>query len=234
MKKQYIQYGPRERIAKGGVASLGDSELIAALLGTGTSSTPVLSLAKLVLEFLGGLDGLARASIHQLQSLPGLGPSKAAQLVAAVELGQRTLTQPLMRGKALNCSKDVDRAFRSRLAHKEIEHFFSIPLDAKNRPMGEIHVASGTISGCVIEVSVVFRELLRWAASRVIFIHNHPSGVPTPSSEDISLTKQLVKAGELLGISVLDHIIIGYEGFFSFLDNDLIQLELHQIDDKNK
>ena len=116
----------------------------------------------------------------------------------------------------------MDAALRPRLAASRVEEFLAIPLDAKNRPTGELRVALGGRSSCPVDPAEVFRRLLREAASGVIFVHNHPSGEPSPSPEDIALTVRLTDAGQLLGIRVLDHIIIAAEGYFSFLDAGLM------------
>ena len=210
--------GPRERLRALAGEALTDDELLAVLLGTGGSGRPVLDLAALVLDEVGGLDRLAEVGVDGLASIPGIGPSKASRIVAAVELGRRILTRPLPRGRRLLSARDVDAALRPRLARATVEHFLALPLDAKNRPMGEIRVATGGLSACPVNPADVFRPLLRCAASAVVFVHNHPSGSPDPSPEDRALTRRLARAGDLLGVRVLDHVIIGHEGYFSFLD----------------
>lgn len=213
-----IRPGPRERLQRLAGEALSDEELVAVLLGTGGGGHSVKELAALVLDAVAGLEALAEATVDDLQAIRGIGLSKASRLVAAVELGRRVLTRPLPRGKRLLASRDVDAALRPRLARASVEHFLAIPLDAKNRPMGEIRVAIGGLSACPVHPSDVFRPLLQRAASGVVFVHNHPSGSPEPSPEDRALTARLARAGALLGIRVLDHVIIGHEGYFSFLD----------------
>jgi len=214
----FVRNGPRERLRTLPTEALSDEELVAALLGTGGAGLGVRDLAALVLDRIGGVEGLATAAVEGLQTIPGIGPGKGARLVAAVELGRRALTRPLPRGKRLLASRDVDAALRPRLARASVEHFLAIPLDAKNRPMGEIRVAVGGLSACPVHPADVFRPLLQRAASGVVFVHNHPSGNPEPSPEDRALTARLARAGALLGVRVLDHVIIGHEGYFSFLD----------------
>src|SRR5690606_18345940 len=118
--------------------------------------------------------------------------------------------------------RDVDAAMRPRLANADVEHFIAIALDAKNRPVAEISIARGGLAACPVSPADVFRALLREAAAGVVFVHNHPSGEPSPSAEDVALTDRLRRAGELLGVTVLDHVIIGREGYFSFLDAGLL------------
>lgn len=216
------RHGPRERLVEQGAEALSAEDLVAILLGSGSAAEPVSVLAARMLHELGGLEGLERKGPRELVAIRGLGPSKACRLAAAVELGRRVSSRPMTRGGQLLSSADVDAALRPRLAASRIEEFLAIPLDAKNRPTGELRVAMGGRSSCPVDPAEVFRRLLREAASGVIFVHNHPSGEPSPSPEDIALTARLVEAGELLGIRVLDHIIVASEGYFSFLDAGLM------------
>ena len=214
--------GPRERLRAVGQARLSDAELLAVLLGTGQRGEPVTVSATRILHELGGLDGLKKVGPGALEQVAGLGPTKAGRIVAAFELGQRVLARPLRRRDRLSSSRDVDAAYRPRLADCEVELFLAIALDAKHRPIREIEVGRGGLTHCPVAPADVFRAVLREAAAGVILVHNHPSGEPTPSSEDVQLTERLRAAGALLGIEVLDHLIIGREGYFSFLDAGLI------------
>ncbi len=217
-----VMEGPRERMRAVGTEGLSDAELVAVLLGTGARKEPVGVLASRLLHDLGGINGLLRLGTGALERLPGLGPTKASRLMAAVELGRRVVTRPLARGARIGSSRDVDAAMRPRFADADVEHFVAIPLDAKNRPVGEVEIARGGLSACPVSPADVFRALLREAAAGVVFVHNHPSGEPSPSADDVALTERLRQAGELLGVSVLDHVIIGREGYFSFLDAGLL------------
>lgn len=214
--------GPRERMRAVGSEGLSDAELLAVLLGTGQRCEPVSVLASRLLHELGGLAALSRIGPGMLEQLTGVGPSKASRIVAAVELGRRVVTRPLPRGARVGSSRDIDAALRPRLADRDVEHFVAIALDAKNRPIGEVEVARGGLSACPVSPADVFRALLREAAAGVVFVHNHPSGEPSPSADDVALTERLRRAGELLGVRVLDHVIIGREGYFSFLDAGLL------------
>jgi len=214
--------GPRERLRSVGQQRLCDAELLAILLGTGTASEPVSVLATRLLHDAGGLEGLARLGPGGLEGLSGLGPSKSSRIVAAIELGRRVVARPLERRARIVSSRDVDAAFRPRLADLDHERFLAIALDAKSRPIRELEIARGGLSACAVAPSDVFRALVREAAASVILLHNHPSGEPSPSAEDVALTERLARAGELIGIRVLDHIVIGREGYFSFLDAGLI------------
>ena len=214
--------GPRERMRVVGTERLSDAELLALLLGTGARAEPVSVLASRILHELGGIAGLRRIGAGALEQLAGVGPTKASRIVAAIELGRRVATRPLPRGERIGSSRDVDAALRPRLGDADAERFVAIALDAKNRPVAEVEVARGGLSACPVSPSDVFRSLIKEAAAGVVFVHNHPSGEPSPSAEDVELTERLRAAGELLGVRVLDHVIIGREGYFSFLDAGLL------------
>lgn len=217
-----ISQGPRERLTLYGEASLSDSELIAVILGTGNASDSVHVIAARLLSRVGGITGLATLGVDGLALQSGIGLSKACRLRAAIELGKRLSTTPLNRGVPITSSRDVDVAVRSRLRGESREHFVAIPLDARNRPLAEIDVAVGGLTACALTPADVFREVLRWPASSVVFVHNHPSGDPTPSPEDVEVTERLRAAGRLIGVDVVDHVIIGESGYFSFLDRGLL------------
>ncbi|MCB9594959.1 MAG: DNA repair protein RadC [Sandaracinaceae bacterium] len=214
--------GPRERLRSVGQTRLSDAELVALLLGTGGAGEPVAVLATRLLHEVGGLDGLAKLGAGGLEQLVGLGPTKASRLIAAVELGRRVLSRPLDRRARISSSRDVDAAFRASLADLDVEVFCAVALDAKSRPIRAIEIARGGLTACPVAPADVFRALIREAAASVIVLHNHPSGEPTPSAEDVALTERLARAGELIGIRLLDHVVIGREGYFSFLDAGLL------------
>jgi DNA repair protein RadC len=214
--------GPRERLAETGAESLGDADLVALLLGTGQRGEPVAVAAARLLVDLGGLRKLGDATFGALAHRSGIGPSKASRLVAAAELGRRIVAAPLIPGEKLSSSREVDAVFRPRLAPAGVEHFLAVALNAKQRTIGAVRVSTGSLTACPVAPADVYRALLREAAAGVIFVHNHPSGNPQPSPEDMVLTDRLARAGALLGIQVLDHVIIGHEGYFSFADEGLL------------
>lgn len=216
------RFGPRERMAMNGAETLGDADLVAVILGTGSANEPVAVLATKLLEKAGGLERLDRLGVGLLSQQSGIGLSKACRLRAAIELGKRMATRPYQRGKAVTCSRDVDKAMRARLAKATREHFWAIALDTKNRPIAEIEIAVGGLNACTIKPADIFRAILRELSSKVVVVHNHPSGEPSPSSEDVAFTRKLSQAGEVLGIHLLDHIIIAEQGYFSFLDSGLL------------
>ena len=214
--------GPRERLALHGRSALSNAELTAILLGTGANGIPVLVAATRLLEFAGGIHGLSRMSVDELCTQSSIGMTKACRLLAAIELGTRLFTQPLERARPISSSRDVAAALQARFVHEEREHFIVIALDAKNRPVAELTVAIGGVIACAVLPADVFRPVLRAAGVSALFVHNHPSGDPTPSEEDVTITGRLCRAGEMLGIQVLDHIILGRDNYFSFLDAGLM------------
>ncbi len=215
--------GPRERLSLVGAHALSDPELVALLLGTGGRREPVEVLAARLLATLGGLASLATVGVGAIARVPGVGLAKASRIVAALEMGRRVAATPLSRGRRIGSSRDVDAAMRPRLAREPAERFVAILLDAKNRPAGEVEVAVGSVSACPVSPADVYRAVLREAAAGVIFVHNHPSGEPSPSPDDVALTARLLQAGELLGVRVLDHVIVAREGYFSFLDAGMLR-----------
>ena len=217
-----LRTGPRERLAMHGHAVLSDAELVAVLLGTGARAQPAPLIAARLLEQAGTLRALGRSSYAQLRAQNGVGATKACRLLAAFELGRRALCRPLEHGRALLCSRDVDAALRPRFVDETREHFLAIALDVKNQPLAELSIAIGGLTACAISPADVFRQVLRVAAVSVIFVHNHPSGDPTPSEADIAITERLFRAGELLGVHVVDHVVLGAEESFSFADAGLL------------
>jgi DNA repair protein RadC len=214
--------GPRERLALEGASALSDVELLAVLLGTGTRGLPVLELSRRVLDESGGLKRLSRRGLGELAAELGLGPTKAGRLIAAFELGRRQAATPPERRARLGSSRDVVSWLGPRYSEAEIEHFVVVPMDARHRPMGLLEIGRGGMTSCAVSPADVYRRLLREAAPAVIFVHNHPSGAPDPSPDDLALTDRLTLAGDLLGVQVLDHVILAREGHFSFLDAGLL------------
>ncbi len=217
-----IRVGPRERLARVGASGLADAELLALVLGTGTVREPVTQLAQRLVDEHRGVVGLARLGLGELAALPGLGYGKATRLVGAVELGRRSLERPLVRGTRITSSRDVEALLRPRLAALDVEQFLVLPLDARNRAVAEIRVGQGGTTSCPVAPAEVLRAVLRGAASGMIVAHNHPSWDPSPSPEDLELTSRLARAGDAIGIRLLDHVIVAREGCFSFLDAGLL------------
>jgi DNA repair protein RadC len=218
---------PRERLLAG--RDLSDAELLAIILRTGTSELSAVELARRILELTdGNLYELCRLSPPALQEklntakIKGVGPAKIAEIRAALELGIRAASAEtdarLKRGQSLQRSRDVFERYRSLYVGASQEEFRILILDTKYRVVRDAVVSRGTLDASIVHPRDVFRLALDQAASAVIFVHNHPSGDPTPSKEDRALTRRLAEAGQLLGIRVLDHVIIGAQSYFSFAD----------------
>jgi DNA repair protein RadC len=209
---------PRERLAALGAAALADAELLAILLGTGRRGENVLELARTLLARVGSLVDLGHASEVELRAQPGVGRARAAVIHAALELGRRAAGARPQRGRRLAAAADVWTHYRARLALSPVEEFWALGLDVRHRLQIEICAARGSLSGVEVHPRDVFRPLIRASAAAVIFCHNHPSGDPTPSRQDIDLTSRLREVGELCGITVLDHVVVAAEGFTSLAE----------------
>lgn len=214
---------PRERLMKSGARALSDAQLLAILLRTGSGEINVLQLAMQLLEKFCNLTQLSQVSISELCSVKGLGPAKATQLKAAIEVGRRSLIAPLSRGTKLSESQQVYDYFFPQLKGIKKEIFKIVLLDQKSRVIRDATISEGSLAMTVVHPREVFNPAIRDSAAFIIFLHNHPSGDPTPSNEDKEMTERLVTAGDLIGISVLDHVIIGDENYFSFADAGFIK-----------
>ena len=209
---------PRERLLAKGPAALSDGHLLAILLRTGRRDSSAVQVAMELLHRLGGVAGLAQCGVEELCAIAGIGPAKAAQLQAALELGKRAMAQPLSTGTRLSCSGDLFKHFHPALRHLKHELFKVILLDAKNTVLKETTVSEGSLTLSIVHPREVFTLAVRESAAGIIFLHNHPSGDPSPSLEDRQLTDRLVAVGKLLGIRVLDHVIVGDGRYVSFAD----------------
>ena len=215
---------PREKLLHGGPAMLSDAELLALILRTGDSrtATTALELARQLLARFDSLRGLAKSTISELCVIPGIGPAKAAEILAVGELSRRFATTTLPPGQRFTSSQEVFRHFHERLRDRKKEVFLTLLLDSKNRVLREIQVSEGSLNASIVHPREVFGPVVRESAAAVLFVHNHPSGDPTPSREDLELTTRLRDAGTLMGVRVLDHIIIGCERYMSFADQGLM------------
>ena len=212
---------PRERLARAGESALSTTELLAIILRTGVGGESVLDMATRLISRYGGLPGLARASLAELQAEKGLGPAKTAQLKAALELGRRMLLAAPDERFVVRSPADVAQLMIAEMAHLEQEHFRALYLDTRNRLLGVETVYVGSLNASHIRVSEVFREAVKRNCAAIIVVHNHPSGDPTPSPEDVEVTRRLVAAGSLLDIEVLDHLIVGQQRFVSLRERGL-------------
>ncbi len=200
---------PRERLAKLGSEALSSQEILALILGRGIRGESVIITAQKLLSRFGNLKNLASASIEELTQTKGIGPAKAAQIKATFELSKR-LEHSLSEDTKITVKspEDVVKTARNLLKGKKKEHFIVICLDTRNHLIKTSTVSIGSLDCSIVHPREVFKDAISSSAASVIFIHNHPSGDPTPSEDDIKMTKRLIEAGEIIGIEVLDHIII--------------------------
>jgi len=211
---------PREKLLDQGAAALSAVELLAVLLRTGTEGGTVLDQARAVLEASGNtLRGLAGLGQSDLCRVKGIGPAKAAQLLALVEIAKRFGEEEFAPGTPFKASYDVYAHFRERLADERHEHFYAVLLDNKHRKLKDIHISQGSLTASIVHPRDVYLPVIRESAAAVIFVHNHPSGDPTPSAEDLEITRRLRQVGELVGVRVLDHLVIGRGRYVSFVDD---------------
>lgn len=214
---------PRERLLAKGPEVLSDAQLLAIVLRTGRQDSSAVEVAMEILHQVGSLPALAGCGIKELYSIRGIGPAKAAQLKAALELGKRAMAEPLSSGTRISSSAHVFRHFHPGMRDLKREIFKVVMLDAKNAVIKAVTVSEGSLTLSIVHPREVFALAVRESAAAVIFLHNHPSGDPTPSAEDRRLTERLVAAGEVLGIRVLDHLVVGDGRYVSFADEGWLQ-----------
>lgn len=212
---------PREKLRANGVESLSDAELLAILLRTGLQGESVLSLSSRLLRQFQGLTGLGKASFDELLRFKGLGPAKCCDVLAAIELGKRFLSRMPEERPAIKSPRDVAEYLRPVMVPLDHEELHVVLLNTKNRVHSRHVVYKGSVNTAVLRVGEVFREAVRATCPSIIVAHNHPSGDPTPSPEDVAVTRQMVEAGKLLDISVLDHLVFGRGDFVSLRERKL-------------
>jgi DNA repair protein RadC len=210
---------PREKLERLGTAGLGDNELLAVVLGSGSRRTDALALANRLIAQVGGLHGLTRASVHDLGQVSGIGPARAAQVLAAVELGRRTLLRTSAARPQLLFPRQVALYLLPQYGAGPVERFGLLMLDTKQRVIRIKIVAVGSLDTTVVHPREVFREAAIASAKSIVLFHNHPSGDPTPSSDDLVLTARMVNAGDVMGIDVIDHVILADQRYCSLLES---------------
>ncbi len=215
MKKSFtihdlpISERPRERLQKFGVAALSAQEILALILGRGVAGESVMVTAQRLLSQFGNLKGIASASVEELAQIKGIGVAKASQIKAAFELANRLEGYSEAGEKpVVKTPEDVAGLVKSRLKGKKKEHFLALLLDTRNQLIKVAEISVGSLDTSIVHPREVFKEAISASAASVIFVHNHPSGDPEASEDDIKLTKRLAQTGEIVGIDVLDHIII--------------------------
>ena len=198
---------PRERLWRRGPINVGDEELIAILLGTGVREHPALAIASELVRASGGVAALSRASPRELSQVLGVGSARAARVAAAFELGRRAVDLAGTR-VTLSRPEDIFACVRTRVTGIAQELFLVVGVDIRNHLLDIVEVARGSLAGVEVHPREVFRPLIRMAAAGGVLVHNHPSGDPTPSPEDIALTRRLRAVGDMLGVPVIDHVVI--------------------------
>jgi len=213
---------PRERLEAAGTSALSDAELIALLLRTGGRRNDALAVASELLSRQGGLRRVSQANAAELARSPGIGPAKSASILAALEIGRRLERRRLVVGSAMRGPVDIFRHFQAELRDLRQERFVVVLLDARHRVMRTEIVSQGTLTASLVHPREVFRPALRDAAAALVLVHNHPSGDPTPSREDREVTIRLARAGEILGVRVLDHVVLAERGYCSLREEGLL------------
>lgn len=216
MKLVAPQDRPREKLARAGVGSLGDNELVAVLIGSGVKSRGALAVAQDVLTLVGGVRGLAQVGLDELLKVSGIGGPRAARLIAAVELGRRALTSTGDERRRFGTPGDIGRYLLPLFGGYREERFGIVMLDSKLRLIRAETLSVGTIDSSIAHPRDIFRAAALGSAFSIAVFHNHPSGDPTPSTDDFVLTTRLVAAGDLMGIEVIDHLILGAGRWYSF------------------
>ena len=207
---------PRERLQKFGVEALSTQEILALILGRGIAGESVMITTQRLLSQFGNLKGIANASVEELSQVKGIGIAKASQIKAAFELANRLEDYSAAGDKPLvKTPDDVVSVVKSKLRGKKKEHFLALLLDTRSQLIKVSEISIGSLDTSIVHPREVFKEAISASAASVIFVHNHPSGDPEASEDDIELTKRLAKAGEIVGIDVLDHIIIGDKKYLS-------------------
>jgi DNA repair protein RadC len=217
---------PREKLERLGAAALGDNELLALVLGSGSREVDALELANRLIASCGGLHGLTRAGVGDLRAVPGVGCARAAQVLAAVELGRRTLVRAVAERPRLNTPREMATYLLPQYGAGAVERFGIATLDSKHRLIRIKVVSVGSLDTTVVHPREVFREAASASAAAIVLFHNHPSGDPTPSTDDVALTTRMIDAGEIMGIDVVDHLILSDQRYYSMLESGRLQSRL--------
>lgn len=214
---------PREKLERLGAAALGDNELLALVLGSGSRECDALALANRLLEKAGGLHGFTRIGLGALRDVGGIGRARAAQVLAAVELGRRTLVRGVDERPRLNSPRQLAAHLLPLYGAHAVEQFGIVMLDTKHRVIRIKIVSVGSLDTTVVHPREVFREAASAAAAAIVLFHNHPSGDPTPSTDDLVLTTRMVNAGDIMGIDVVDHLILADQRYYSLIESGRMQ-----------
>ena len=218
-----INERPRERLINNGVDKLNNEELLALLLKTGTKNMSAKNLANLILKKIGDIKNLKNITYNDLLKIDGIGSAKACDILAAIELGKRINKEVVsINNLKITSTEMVYKYYKDIIGDKKQEYFYCIYLDNKKKIIKDKLLFIGTINYSIVHPREVFKEAYLLSASSIICVHNHPSGNLEPSNEDINLTNRLKEIGNLLGINVIDHVIITYDSYYSFYENNNI------------
>ena len=223
IKDLNINIRPRERLKKYGVENLSDDELLAILLGTGSKELNAKELAQEVIKKLHNLNDLANVTLSELTTIKGIGPAKAISILSAIELGKRVLKKDIS-NVIINNNEIVYDLLKYDFVNTYQEKFIALYLDTKNKLISYETIFIGTVSSSTIHPREIFKQAIKYSASSIIIVHNHPSGNSTPSKSDIEITKKIISIGEIMSIPVIDHLIIGYNNYYSFYDKRKIEI----------
>ncbi len=212
---------PRERLLHVGERAVSTAELIAIIIRVGVAGENVVRLSERILAYFGGLPGLARASVAELETVKGIGTAKAVQIKAALELGRRLMASAPEERSKVTSPGDAANLLIPEMAFLEQEHLRLVLLDTRNHVLSTPTIYIGSLNTSVVRVGELFRAAIKENAAAIIVAHNHPSGDPSPSPEDVHVTRQIVKAGQLLDIEVLDHVIVGGQRYVSLKERGL-------------
>lgn len=215
---------PRERLQKFGPEALSSQELLALILGRGIPGESVTVTSQRLLSTFGNIKAISEASLEELAKVKGIGLAKASQIKAAFELAKRS-EEEIGEKIYVKSSEDVVKLVKPKLKDKKKEYFLILSLDSRNNLIKISDISIGSLTANLVHPREVFKEAIQTSAVSVVLVHNHPSGDATPSENDVEITEQLIKAGEIIGISVLDHIVISNQDYKSMKDKELLQLK---------
>lgn len=213
---------PREKLIKNGAASLSDAELIAIIIRAGTKKYSAIDVARDLIDLYGNLSKLASCDVSELQKIKGIGRTKAVQIAAVFELVRRVQAEPYDPSKIIRSPEDVAKYYIPRLRNLRQETFWVLMLNSANQIIREVKITEGILNASIVHPREVFRTAITESAASIILLHNHPSGNPQPSNDDIIITKKLVQTGEIVDIKVLDHLIIAGDSYTSLKKLELM------------
>lgn len=213
---------PRERLVRYGASSLSNAELLAIVLGTGAKNRTAIQLSAKLLVSFETLGAVSSSTVEELCDIDGIGEAKAAKLLASLELGKRVCTASPSDKSAISSPQDVADLLMGEMRYLDREHFKALVLDTKHQVLRVVDISIGSLNSSIVHPRELYKKVIRHNGAAVIVAHNHPSGDPTPSPEDIAVTKRLVEAGTLLGVELLDHVILGDGRFVSLKEYDLM------------